>query len=720
MDINSLSKNRYIRNFGRDKKLIFTVILIVLMWSLIYLAIFYKPSYKSNAKIWIKNLATDEFVANLSDESQLTPLTAAGNPLLTQIEILKSGQLKDFIAKQIRKSTVNKDKSINIDKIIEVKNKPGTDILSITFTWDNPKEAKVLLNSVLEEYDNINLLINKKIRTARRKYIELNLSQIDKKLYEIRDKLKKFKSTNLAINIDEESIKLVDQKINTSTKLEDLDASINNTSSSVAELEDKLALKSAEAINAVALGSGNQTLVKLRGDLNTSVQQYEFDSSKLADTNPKMIAQKNKITAINAQIKDQIKLSLGKYAKNKGINIFDPVRERLVENLVTNQTKLIGLQAEKLSINNTIDKINLEQSKIPQKKFTLDNLEQEERTLSKAYDQLREKQIEARIKEAEAVSNVVVIDPPSAPTGISFPAPLQVLIIAFMLGCSFGFTVSILKTLIEDVCDDIESIEEITGASIIGTIPWLKHLILNDQYQFIHGIAYNNIVSNLMIKCYKHNTKVLTFTSSSLKKPQSSILYYLACRFKKLGHSVVVVDSDFRIPTLLEHALVDHKVKTNLSDLIVSLETKMRKSKIIEAQDVLSALVEDEKGIHHLGNKEMVFDPYEYFGTSSFEAIIAILKNEFDWVLIDTGAAHITPEFLIISRLSDGVILFVNKTITYTILKNISKTLKNAGIPMVGTIVREFGSRLEKDYEKYLRHQEDQIIGESEFELMNQ
>jgi len=87
-------------------------------------------------------------------------------------------------------------------------------------------------------------------------------------------------------------------------------------------------------------------------------------------------------------------------------------------------------------------------------------------------------------------------------------------------------------------------------------------------------------------------------------------------------------------------------------------------------------------------------------------------------VLIDTGAAHITPEFLIISRLSDGVILFVNKTITYTILKNISKTLKNAGIPIVGTIVRESGSRLESEYEKYLRHQEDQIINESEFEAL--
>lgn len=718
MDINNLNKNRYIRNFGKDKKLITTIILIILVWSLVYLAVFYKPSYKSNAKIWIKDLATDEFVANLNDQSQLTPLTSAGNPLLTQIEILKSNQLKDFMANYNKKKD-DKEKPKDFDKLIDVKNKPGTDILSITLTSNNPKEAQALLNAVLVEYDNINLLINKKIRTARRKYIDIKLSEIDKKLYEIRDKIKLFKSANLAISIDEEATMLVDQKINTSSKLEDITANINNTQSSAAEIEKQLSLNSDEAIDAVALGSGNQTLTKLREDLNTSVQQYEFDSSKLAETNPKMIAQKNKIDAINNQIKDQIKLSLGKYAKSKGINIFDPVRQQLVENLVTTRTKLIGLQAEKLSINDTIIKINSEQSKIPEKKFTLDNLEQEERTLSKAYDELREKQIEARIKEAEAVSNVVVIDPPSTPTGISFPAPMQVLIIALILGCLFGIAVSILKTLIEDVCDDIESIEEVTGTSIIGTIPWLRHLILNDQFQFIQGIAYNNIVSNLMIKCYKNNDKVLTFTSSSLKKPQSTIVYYLACRFKKLGHSVVVIDSDFRIPTLLKDALVEHKVKINLSDLIVSLETKFRKTKTVDAQDVLGALVEDEKGIKHLGNKEMVFEPYEFFGTSSFDSIVKILKNEFDWVLIDTGAAHITPEFLIISRLSDGVILFVNKTITYTILKNIAKSLKNAGIPIIGTIVRESGSRLEREYEKYLRHQEDQIIIDNEFEVMD-
>ena len=194
-----------------------------------------------------------------------------------------------------------------------------------------------------------------------------------------------------------------------------------------------------------------------------------------------------------------------------------------------------------------------------------------------------------------------MIDSPTLPEGASFPSRGQVLIISLILGIISGFSVSILKTLLEDVCDDVEAVEQITETSTIGTIPWLKYHILSEPSEFIHKIAYNNIVSNLMIKCYKNNNKVLVFTSSSLKKPQSSVLYYLACRLKKLGHSVAVIDSDFRIPTLLKDAAIEHKVKTNLSDLILSLETKFRTTRTVDAQEVLNALVEDEKGIKGQG-----------------------------------------------------------------------------------------------------------------------
>lgn len=711
----NLNKNRYFRNFSRDIKLICSIIFIIFVWSLVYIVLFYRPLYKSEAKIWIKNLATEEFVASLDTQNQMAPLTSAGNPILTQIEILKSDQLKDFIAKY--KSTQGKKVSKRSIKI-EVKNKPNTDILNVTYSDSSPKKAQQTLNAVLVEYDNINLVINRKIRTSRRKYIDLKLAEINAKLYEVRDQIKNYKSKNLAIGIDEETTQLVDQGVSMSSKLEDTIAQIKNTQSSVSELENQLSLSAKDAINAVALGSGNQSLVKLRDDLNVAVQEYEFDSSKFADTNPKIIAQKNKIAAINKQIKNQITLSIGKYAKNQKINIFDSTRADIVANLADSQSKLMGLRAEENAIRKSISKLNIQQSKIPEKKFTLDNLEQEERVLSSAYDELKEKQIEAKIKEAEAVSNVVVIDSPDLPLGPSFPSYLQVLLIASMFGVMAGLSLSVLKTIIEDVCDDVEEIEELTGSSVIGTIPWIENFLHNEQLQFIHGIAYNNIVSNLMIKCFKNNNKVLTFTSSSLKKPQSTIIYYLAARLKKLGHSVVIIDSDFRIPTVMKNANIEDKSNVNLSDLIVVLEKKIRQNQAITTQEIMDALVLDEKEINHLGNKDIVFEPYEFFGTAAFESIIKHLKAHFDWVLIDTGAAHITPEFLIISKLSDGVVLFVNKTITCTIIRNITKSLKNAHIPLIGTIVRESSSRLEREYEKYLKFQEYQMLNENEAESL--
>lgn len=708
---NKLNNSRYIRGFIKDIKLILSAILVIFIWSVIYLLLFYSPTYESAAKVWIKDLATEEYVASLDTQSQLAPLTSAGNPILTQIEILKSDQLKQTIAEY--KSTFGEEVDSSSIKI-DVKNKPNTDILNISYGDISPERAQDILKVILEEYENINLSINRKIRTARREYIDSKLAEINDKLYEARKKVKTYKEKNLAISIDEESTQLVDQKVSMSTKLEDTIAAIKSTAATVAELEKQLSLKPQQAINAVALGSGNKLLTDLRGELNDAVQEYEFDSAKLADTNPKMVAQRKKISAINKQIKNQITLSIGKFAKAQRINIFDPVREELVRDLAENQTNFMGLLAEEQAINNSIRKVHTEESKIPEQKFVLDTLEQQEKVLSDAYDQLKEKQIEARIKEAEAVSNIVVVDTPSLPKDVSFPSKFQVLIISLMLGVMSGLSLSVLKTLIEDICDDIATVEEITGVPAIGSIPWIQNFLPDDQIQFIHGLAYDNIVSNLMMKCYKNDIKALTFTSSSLRKPQSAILYYLAKSLNKLGQTVVVIDSDFRIPNIIKSAELEDKLQTNLSDLIVSVESKLRKKMEVEYKEIEEVIIKDELGISYLGNKDIIFEPYEFFGTMGFEKIIDLLKEEYDWVLIDTGAAHITPEFLMVSKLSDGVVLFVNKTITNTMLANITKALKQAHIPLIGTIIREPGSRLEKEYEKYLRFQQDKLLDDEE------
>lgn len=712
-----LNKSRYFNNFIRDRQLIIAVILICLTWSLIYLALFYKPGYESKARVWIKNLATEEFVASLDNtQNQLTPLTQAGNPLLTQTEILDSNQLKqavvDYKAEQGEKISIQ-----NVD--IKVKNKPNTDMLDISYKDTSALKSQEILNLILNKYEEINLSINKKIRTARREYIDTKITEIEQKLHNVRKQVRDYKAKTLAIDLVEQSKQLVDQQAIMSIKLEDTLAEIKNTGSSIRAAENQLSLKSRDALNAVALGTANENLVELRKNLNEAVQEYEFDSAKYADTNPKMTAHKNKIDTINKQIKKQMELSIGKYAQTQKINIFDPVREEVVTKLIDNEVALMGLHAQAKSLRDGLQRNNLEESKIPEQKLTLDNLEQEERALSDAYDQLKEKQIEAKLKEAEAVSNIIVVDTPSLPKKPSFPNAFQSIILGLMFGLFAGLALSLLKTYLEDVCEDTEAIEEITGTSIIGTIPWLETIIEDEQVHNIQALAYDNIVSNLMIKSFKDNKKVITFTSSSIKKTHPTRIHQIATRLRKAGHSVVVLDCDFRIPTIFKTAKIEDKVTLNLSELIVNLEQKIHKAnedddaknnnvqELLLNREIKNALITDEQGIIYLGNKEIIMEPCEFFGTVAFGYIMKFLREKYDWVLIDTGVAHITPEFLIISKLSDGVVLLVNKTITYTTLQAITKSLKNANITFIGAVVRESESKLAGDYKKYLHLQQD-------------
>ena len=55
--------------------------------------------------------------------------------------------------------------------------------------------------------------------------------------------------------------------------------------------------------------------------------------------------------------------------------------------------------------------------------------------------------------------------------------------------------------------------------------------------------------------------------------------------------------------------------------------------------------------------------------------------------------------------------LLVDKNITYATIRSTAKILRNAGnIPFMGTVVRESDSRLEKEYEKYMRMQESKFV----------
>ena len=69
--------------------------------------------------------------------------------------------------------------------------------------------------------------------------------------------------------------------------------------------------------------------------------------------------------------------------------------------------------------------------------------------------------------------------------------------------------------------------------------------------------------------------------------------------------------------------------------------------------------------------------------------------------------------------LSDGVILLLHKTVTYSVLKRIMTIIRNSKIELIGAIVRESSLRFEKEYEEYLKIIEDKLIEDINKEDIN-
>lgn len=708
MQLQQLKENRFVRNFLRDKWLILGSFGVIVGFAVIYVLFMYQPMFQSTAKVWIKDTGSESYVVDpQNSESQLKPLTTAGNPVLTQIQILESNEMKralaDYVAQKRAVETgvpVEKQEPVSAEDILKVKSEPGTDVISLAVKWDDPAMARDMLRVALAKYDGINLDINRKIRTQKREYIDERVAEIEQKLTETREQIREFQLASGAVNLEEQTRELVRLKTELTTRYADAMAARSNSASSFAALQGQLGMNPRNALAAVALGSGNENLVKMRTTLNELKQQYSHDGVRNAPTNPKMVALKNQIDTLEKQISDEVRQTVGR-SGDSGLRVYDDIRGNLVQEMATSRARANGHGSEAAVLQAAIANIDTALKSVPQNKFMLDNLMQEEKALALAYDELRKKQIEARIKEAETPSNIYVVDTPLLPEKASFPTAKHLLVLSAMLGMAVGFGLSMLKTYTEDLCEGAECVEQATGSRVLGIIPWMPKPVAQADSNVIsiNDLAYKNIVSNLRLHCDRHNAGVITFTTSALQKANVSTSYTLAYRLARLGHSVAMIDADFRSHVLTQNAPA-HEGR-NLTDLILEVDHKLRKGLPVYAEEIIGAMTMDPQGIHLALNRESVDHAYDYFASRGFRHIVKTLKEHFDWVFIDAPSAAIAPEFLAIADMSDGVVLFVDKRATFSTLKKLGRQIRETHAPLIGSIIREQDTEIERNHRIY-------------------
>lgn len=179
-------------------------------------------------------------------------------------------------------------------------------------------------------------------------------------------------------------------------------------------------------------------------------------------------------------------------------------------------------------------------------------------------------------------------------------------------------------------------------------------------------------------------------TSSLENEGKSSVAVNLALVLAKNNHKVLLIDGDLRKSSL--HLIFDIEGQT------------------IGIHDVLNHKAQLSDAIQTLDNYKIDV----LFGNDSSEAtydtasnemknIIKTVKQEYDYVIVDTAPSRFLSDSRILAADMDGIILVVRQNFAkVSLINDTIEKLDLSNTPIIGTIInRSYSSKVTRNHEEY-------------------
>ena len=219
-----------------------------------------------------------------------------------------------------------------------------------------------------------------------------------------------------------------------------------------------------------------------------------------------------------------------------------------------------------------------------------------------------------------------VIFTAKVPSSPSFPKKNMLFFVIAMLALAVACAVIFLLEALHPRLRTPEEVEAFLGFSVIGFIPKTRKKL--DPYDYLIekpnssvGEAVSALRISLMLSDPDKPVKSLVITSSVPAEGKSSLALSLARCAAIAGQKVLLIDADFRRPTIEKKLGLSIKSK-GLTDLIMSHDNR-----------ISEFMYKDEKSnlmIMPKGNAEYV-NPVDIFDSQRMSNVLAALQSRFDY-----------------------------------------------------------------------------------------
>ncbi|SES82321.1 polysaccharide biosynthesis tyrosine autokinase [Anaerobranca gottschalkii] len=259
--------------------------------------------------------------------------------------------------------------------------------------------------------------------------------------------------------------------------------------------------------------------------------------------------------------------------------------------------------------------------------------------------------------------------------------------ISFVLGCMLSvfivFMIEYFKNTINFKSDVIKHL----GLKVIGVIPRLPESKNAIENKFVFE-CINMIISNLNIN---FNSKVLTFTSSGPEEGTTKTILNIGKLLAKRGKKVVLLDCNLRNPKIHENFNLynDNGLIEIIKENVNYSESDICKKTNIDNLWFINSGVNTD-------------NPLKILESEKLREFIDYLRDNFDYILIDTPPVSIVTDALILSNISDGTILIcASEKSEIELAKRSVDLLKEVKANIVGVILTNVSKYNPEKYYKF-------------------
>jgi capsular exopolysaccharide synthesis family protein len=196
--------------------------------------------------------------------------------------------------------------------------------------------------------------------------------------------------------------------------------------------------------------------------------------------------------------------------------------------------------------------------------------------------------------------------------------------------------------------------------------------------------AYRTLRTNLLYAVMDEPPEVIVLTSPGQSEGKSTTCSNLGVALAQAGKKVLVLDCDFRKPVM-------HKFfgLRNLKGMV---------NVLLGECELQSVSHEPVEGLTVVTVGPLPSNPAELMGTQRFSELLASLRKEFDYILIDAPPVGLVSDPAILATQGDAVLLVVDAQKTpQGAVRGAIRSLRAVGANILGTVMNNVEG-LESDY----------------------